>query len=642
MERLNRLLMAAVTLLAIGMIIYQMAYTQLICLPPIKHQNLHLMLAMMLVFLWSMKKAPSWVGKALAALLALLALYATTYIFVEYDDLEMLRGPIGALTGQDLIVGSLLLILSIEACRRAFGIIFPLVALLFISYGIFGHFISGPLAAPEITYPELITSYVMGFSGGLYGTTLSVSANYIFLFVVFGSFLGATGASGFFNRIGLIVGRRLAGGPAISAVVSSALVGSITGSAMANVATTGVFTIPLMKQAGYRPEQAGAIEAAASTGGQIMPPVMGATAFVLAEMAHRPYADVMAAAFLPALLYFFSVGLYAQLQAKRLGIHADRMSAGTFTTREFLLEAPLFLGPLSLIIAMLVLGFSPMFTIFWAMLILLAINATLLFYKGKLKDMPGALIPACREGAVTGAKIAVTCAVLGPIVTTITKTSLGIRVPGIIAMFCDGSLLLALFITAGVCILLGMGVPTLAAYLMVAMVGVPTLSNLGIPAFAAHMFVFIFAAFSAITPPIATAAIPAAGIAETDYMKTAMESAKVGCVGFLIPFLTIFSPELMIGQGNGIATTFMAFFWTIIAVIFLCMGTTGFFLRRLPLAERCVSLFIALSMTMTLFIRSPYTIATCCIIASMYLLREYAIYCRGKNTLPNRKAKEDI
>lgn len=629
MERMNRLLLAVVTILAIGMILYQLAYTQFICLPPIKHQNLHLMLAMLLVFLWSMKKAPQWTGKAVAGLLALLALYATAYVFVEYDDLEMLRGPIGALTDQDIFVGTLLLVLSIEACRRAFGVIFPLVAVSFIAYGMFGHLVSGPLAAPEITYTELIASYVMGFSGGLYGATLSVSANYIFLFVVFGSFLGATGASGFFNRVGLIAGRRLAGGPAISAVVSSALVGSITGSAMANVATTGVFTIPLMKRAGYKPEQAGAIEAAASTGGQIMPPVMGATAFVLAEMAHRPYADVMAAAFLPALLYFFSVGLYAQLQAKRLGIRAGQTGSAPFTAREFLAEAPLFLGPLSLIIVMLVLGFSPMFTVFWAVLTLLAINAVTLFSKGKMTDMPGALIPACRDGAVTGAKIAVTCAVLGPIVTTITKTSLGIRIPGIIAMFCDGKMFLALFITAGVCILLGMGVPTLAAYLMVAMVGVPTLANLGVPAFTAHLFVFIFAAFSAITPPIATAAIPAAGIAETDYMKTAMESAKVGCVGFLIPFLAVFSPEIMFGRSDAdVAMTMLIFLWTAAAVTFLCMGTSGFFLRRLPLPERSAALFIALLMTLSLFQRSPRNIGAGCVLAILFLAREYALYRR--------------
>lgn len=629
MERMNRLLLAVVTILAIGMILYQLAYTQFICLPPIKHQNLHLMLAMLLVFLWSMKKAPQWTGKAVAGLLALLSLYATAYVFVEYDDLEMLRGPIGALTDQDMFVGTLLLVLSIEACRRAFGVIFPLVAVSFIAYGMFGHLVSGPLAAPEITYTELIASYVMGFSGGLYGATLSVSANYIFLFVVFGSFLGATGASGFFNRVGLIAGRRLAGGPAISAVVSSALVGSITGSAMANVATTGVFTIPLMKRAGYKPEQAGAIEAAASTGGQIMPPVMGATAFVLAEMAHRPYADVMAAAFLPALLYFFSVGLYAQLQAKRLGIRAGQTGSAPFTAREFLAEAPLFLGPLSLIIVMLVLGFSPMFTVFWAVLTLLAINAVTLFSKGKMTDMPGALIPACRDGAVTGAKIAVTCAVLGPIVTTITKTSLGIRIPGIIAMFCDGNMLLALFITAGVCILLGMGVPTLAAYLMVAMVGVPTLANLGVPAFTAHIFVFIFAAFSAITPPIATAAIPAAGIAETDYMKTAMESAKVGCVGFLIPFLAVFSPEIMFGQTDaGFAMTMLIFLWTATAVTLLCMGTTGFSLRRLPAPDRSAALVIALVMTLSLFQRSPRNIGAGCVLAILFLAREYVVYRR--------------
>lgn len=634
MIRLNRFLLALMTILGTGMILYHLAYTQMVCLAPIQHQNLHLMLALLLVFLWAMRDAASWPGKATAGGLAGLSLYATAYVFVEYDNLEMLRGPIGALTVQDKVAGTLLLGLSIEACRRAFGLIFPLVALVFIAYALFGHHLSGPLAAPDMSYTEIIGAYVMGFSGGIYGSTLTVSANYIFLFVVFGSFLGATGASAFFNRMGMLAGRRLAGGPAISAVVSSALVGSVTGSAMANVATTGVFTIPLMKKAGYRPEQAGAIEAAASTGGQIMPPVMGATAFVLAEMAHRPYMEVMAAALLPALLYFFSVGLYAQLQAKRLGLKAGGLAAAPFTAGEFIQEAPLFLGPLALIVTLLILGYSPMYTVFWAVVVLLGINVLLLLKKGRLASLPGTLIPATREGAVTGAKIAVTCAVLGPIVTTITKTSLGIRIPGIIALLCHGNMVLALFITAGVCILLGMGVPTLAAYLMVAMVGVPTLTHLGVPMFTAHMFVFIFAAFSAITPPIATAAIPAAGLAETGYMRTAAEAAKVGCVGFLIPFLAVFAPGIMLGQHTGGAIlTCAAFLWTVMAVVLLCMGTTGFALRELPPTTRAVALCLCFAMTATLFWREPRNFAVCGALAALFLVRELRLG-RGRATAP--------
>jgi len=553
----------------------------------------------------------------------LLSLYATGYIFVEYNALETMRGPIGMLTTQDIVVGTLIVALSLEASRRAFGIVFPLVGLTFIAYCKFGHLLSGPLAAPSIGYTEMINTFVMNLSGGIYGTTMGVSANYIFLFVVFGSFLGATGASGFFNRIGMLAGKRLAGGPAISAVVSSALMGSITGSALANVATTGAFTIPLMKRAGYKPEQAGAIEAAASTGGQIMPPVMGATAFVLAEMANCSYIEVMLAAALPALLYFLSVGFYAQFQAKRLGLNTAGMIQEEITRRDLLLGAPLFVGPLVLIMVLLFLGYSPMFTIFWATVALLGLNVAILWRTGRLGSALSVLVPAARDGAVTGAKIAVTCAVLGPIVATMTKTALGIRIPGLIAMFCGGNLVLALFITAGVCILLGMGVPTIAAYLMTALVGVPTLVTLGVPLFSAHMFVFVFAVFSCITPPIATAAIPAAGLAGASYLRTAFEASKVGCVGFVIPFFCVFAPEIMIGQSSaGLAGELLAMLWATLAMVFMCMCSCGYSVRRLAAPDRIAAFLVCLIMTATMFWRSPWSIGLSLAGMAAFVLRE--------------------
>lgn len=576
-----RMLMVGVALI---MALYHLIYTQWMLIGPIQHQNLHYMMALVLVFLWAFTKQKTTFGKAVVVVLIGLSIYATAYMFLNYSGLQEERGPMLDLTGQDMFVGVLLVGLGIEASRRSFGWVFPIVAMCFIAYAVFGHNLPGPLQSPNIGIDELLVSYGLDLSGGIYGQVLGISANYIFLFVLFGSLLGATGASRFFNQVGMLTGSRLDGGPAITAVVSSALMGSVTGSVMANVAATGAFTIPLMKKVGYRPYQAGAIEAAASSGGQIMPPVMGATAFVMAELAEVPYVTVMAAALIPSILYFLSVGLYAQLQAKRLGIRMNPEDIESFSLRAFLHDAPIFVLPLLAIIALLVMGYSPMFTIFWAMMLLLVLNL-IDIVTAKKYDQLKKVLPAFIDGAVTGAKIGVTCAVLGPIMTTVTKTLLGIKIPQLIVMWSGGSIPLALFITMCVCLVLGMGVPTLAAYLLVSMVGIPVLVNMGVPPFAAHMFVFVFACFSCLTPPIAIAALPAAGIAESPYMRTALEASMVGAVGFAIPYLVVGRPALMLGQGplaETLAVTVVGAF----TVVAFCMMITGYGLRVLHVAER--------------------------------------------------------
>lgn len=576
-----RMLMVGVALI---MALYHLIYTQWMLIGPIQHQNLHYMMALVLVFLWAFTKQRTTFGKAVVVVLIGLSIYATAYMFLNYSGLQEERGPMLDLTGQDMFVGVLLVGLGIEASRRSFGWVFPIVAMCFIVYAVFGHNLPGPLQSPNIGIDELLVSYGLDLSGGIYGQVLGISANYIFLFVLFGSLLGATGASRFFNQVGMLTGSRLDGGPAITAVVSSALMGSVTGSVMANVAATGAFTIPLMKKVGYRPYQAGAIEAAASSGGQIMPPVMGATAFVMAELAEVPYVTVMAAALIPSILYFLSVGLYAQLQAKRLGIRMNPEDIESFSLRAFLHDAPIFVLPLLAIIALLVMGYSPMFTIFWAMMLLLVLNL-IDIVTAKKYDQLKKVLPAFIDGAVTGAKIGVTCAVLGPIMTTVTKTLLGIKIPQLIVMWSGGSIPLALFITMCVCLVLGMGVPTLAAYLLVSMVGIPVLVNMGVPPFAAHMFVFVFACFSCLTPPIAIAALPAAGIAESPYMRTALEASMVGAVGFAIPYLVVGRPALMLGQGplaETLAVTVVGAF----TVVAFCMMITGYGLRVLHVAER--------------------------------------------------------
>lgn len=589
-DRFTKIVQAIMVALALFMAFYHLLYTQWMIMGPIQHQNLHYMMALSLVFMWALTRQRSWAGRGVVITLLVLSIYATTYMFVHFEGLQEERGPMLDLTRQDIFVGALLVLLGLEASRRSFGLAFPIVATTFITYAIFGHYLPGPLAGPNIDIPELLVSYGLGLSGGIYGQVLGISANYIFLFVLFGGLLGATGAARFFNQIGTITGSKMAGGPAITAVVSSSLMGSVTGSVMANVATTGAFTIPLMKKVGYRPYQAGAIEAAASSGGQIMPPVMGATAFVMAELAETPYVKVMAAALIPAALYFLSVGIYAQLQAKRLGINTGEGEAD-FSWRQFMHDAPIFLLPLLAIIVLLVMGYSPMYTIFWAMMILFVLNIIDILSSKDYSQFKR-LLPAFRDGAVTGAKIGVTCAVLGPIMTTVTKTLLGIKIPQLISMWCNGSVPLALLITMVVCLVLGMGVPTLAAYLLVSMVGVPVLVDLGIMPFAAHMFVFVFACFSCLTPPIAIAALPAAGIAEAPYLRTALEASLVGATGFMIPFLVVGAPELMLGYAP-IADTIFSTGVAVLLVVSFGIGVCGYIKRPIGVIERASCLAAA-------------------------------------------------
>lgn len=563
---------------------YHLLHTQHMLLGPIEHNNLHFAFALVLVFLSRIKKSTSTLQRIFLYFFVMLSLFATMYIFLNYTELMEVRGPLYMLTPLDVAVSLMLIFLALEGARRSFGSVFPLVCLVFMLYAYFGHHLKGPLATGTIPIKELMSTYVMGFSGGMYGTVLGISANYIFLFVLFGGILNVTGAARFFTQLGSLAAKRIAGGPAITAIVSSALMGSINGAAMANVATTGAFTIPLMKKVGYKPHQAGAVEAAASTGGQIMPPVMGAAAFMMAEMLELPYLKVMIAATIPAFLYFFSVGVYAQLQAKKMRIDASGVIPSA-PTRELLADAPLFVVPLVIIIVLLILRYSPMFTIFWGIMVLLMLNFTQVAIR-KEKGAIERLVKGFVSGATAGAGIALACAVIGPIMATITKTVLGLKVAGIIELWSGGILIYALIMTMVASIILGMGVPTLPAYVLVALVAAPVLVKMNVTLLSAHMFCFIFAIFSCLTPPIAVSSIPAAGLAQSSYLRTAFESTKVGIIGFMVPYLVVFAPELMLEHASNVQIV-LSTGASVMAILSFGRAIVGYGSRDLRVYERC-------------------------------------------------------
>lgn len=525
----------AIAMVGVAMAIFHLMSTQYLILGGIEFQNAHLGFALLLTLLVAFKNRGRK-ARLLTIAFLILSVACITYVGILFEDLEIRAG---FNTFLDLVVGVIIVILVLEATRQSFGWILPVIAIIFIAYAFLGYYVPGALRGIGLAPSKVIAHLSIGLSG-VYGQILSISASYIFLFVFFGAIMQVSGATGFFEQVGRIVGRRLRSGAAISSVVTSAMVGTITGSVGANIATTGSFTIPLMKRVGYKPEQAGAIEAAASSGGQIMPPVMGAAAFAMAGVTGIPYLRIAVAAVIPALLYFLVVGLYTHFQAGKMGITSRMIEQIDY--KELLLRAPLFILPLFTIVYCLVVGKSLMYSAFCGIISVILLSLI-------RKKTRGSLITWVRgftTGALAGAEIAVSCACMGLIVQTLTLTGLGMKLPALVEMLSGGNVAIALTMVALISIILGCGVSTLAVYIIVAMVSAPVLLKMGIPMLPAHFFVFFYACFSMVTPPIGMGAIIASKLAGAKYMPTAFEAVKASVAGFVLPVLIIWNPVLLL------------------------------------------------------------------------------------------------
>lgn len=564
------------------MVVYHLIYTRTLITGPIEHQNIHLVFALFLVFLRSLQKnTKSW---PLILLLILLSLVTTGYVHYFYNDLE---SRMGLPTRIDIIIGIILLFVSFEATRRVFGIVLPIIGLIFMTYVFLGHWLPDPFWHFPISIDLAIASYNVGFSG-MYGMALGMSANYMFLFIIFGAFLKASGATQFFIQLSTLAGRRFIGGAGMTAVISSSLVGMVTGQGSSNVAITGPFTIPLMKRVGYRSEQAAAIETVASIGGNIMPPVMGIAAFLMAEWTGVPYIEICAMAIMPAVLYYLCIALFVQLNAAKLQV--ARMSAQV-DYRMMAKSAHLFLIPLTVLVVLLIKGYSLMFVSFIIPLLLFLLSLLMKETRGSLKKW----VQACVDGAVTGASIGVATSVIGVVIASIDLTGIGILFPALVEQLSGGSLLVALLMVAGVTIILGCGLPPFASYLTVAMLCAPVLTNLGVPLIPTHFFLYFFATFALMTPPVAIAVLVAAPIAGASYIKASIESVKGGIIAWLLPFLVIWIPGLLLQPQEPLdmVTKIVA---CLMAVFFLQVSLAGYYLSALVPIERGVSGLSALSL----------------------------------------------
>lgn len=484
------------------------------------------------------------------------AILSYGYLFMRYDAIART----GRLNSTDVWVGVVCLVVAFEAARRASGNL-AIIALIFLSYfAVWGRYIPGTFGTSAFTLKRVIKALVWDTNGVL-GTGAGVSATYIFVFVLFGAFLKYSGFSQFINDIALTLVGQTPGGPAKVAVIASALMGMINGSAIANVATTGTITIPLMKKTGYKKDFAAAVEAVASTGGQFTPPIMGAVGFVMAEFMCVSYTKVMLAAAIPAFLYYLSLLYSVHLEAKRLGLSKENIpQAG-----KVLRERGHLLIPLVVLLALMFAGYTPLFAAIIAIFVTIPVS-----WIRKETHMD---LETIVRATVEGSRI-----IIGVIIGSVNMTSLGLNFGNLILRVVgDGHLFLGGLMVMIMSIILGMGVLGVAAYVIVYVVAVPVLRGVGATEMAANMFCLIYACLSNITPPVAMSSYVAAGIADSNMTKTSLIAMKLGVAGFILPFFFLNNPVLLYGSTEGVALseTIRAFVTATLGVLAIAEGLSG-------------------------------------------------------------------
>lgn len=509
-------------------------------------------------------------------LLAVLGAAAPAYIIYEYQNLVLRAGTV---SDMDLAVGIIGIILVIEAARRVVGIPMVCVVLVFIAYAFAGPYMPGVLAHRGLT-PAQLVSHLYFTTEGIFGIPLGVSSTFIFLFILFGAYLESTGLGKFFIDIANAIAGWASGGPAKVAVLSSGLMGTVSGSSVANVVGTGSLTIPMMKKLGYHKDFAGAVEAAASTGGQLMPPVMGAAAFLMAEFVGVPYIDIVKAAIIPALLYFAGVWLGVHFEAKRSnlkGIPRSELPKIGMLLRE---RGHLAL-PLVVIVYLLVSGYTPMRAALVA--IILSILCSALRKSTRMK--PIEIVEGLEKGARNVLGVLVACAAAGIIIGVVTKTGVGLKLASGLLELSGGMLLPTMFFTMITAIILGMGVPTTANYVITSTIAAPALVQMGVPVLAAHMFVFYFGIIADVTPPVALAAYAGAGISGGNALKTGVNASKLAIAAFIIPYIFVLSPVILMVEGTPL-DLISATVTALIGMVSLSSALIGFLADKCNLLER--------------------------------------------------------
>lgn len=519
-------------------------------------------------------------------LFAVLGAAAPAYIVIQYRELVTRAG---AIAPTDVVVGGIGILLVIEATRRVVGLPMVTVVLFFLAYAFLGPYMPGVLAHRGLSIEQLV-SHLYFTTEGIFGIPLGVSSTFIFLFILFGAYLESTGLGKFFIDLANAVAGWASGGPAKVAVLSSGLMGTVSGSSVANVVGTGSLTIPMMKKLGYHPNFAGAVEAAASTGGQLMPPVMGAAAFLMAEFVGVSYIEVVKAAAIPALLYFTGVWLGVHFEAKRKnlkGIPRNELPNPLTLIKE---RGHLAI-PLVVIVYLLVSGYTPMRAALVA--IVLSIACAMLRKSTRMK--PIEIVYGLERGAKAVLGVLIACAAAGIIIGVVTKTGVGLRLASGLIEMAGGMLLPAMFFTMITAIVLGMGVPTTANYVITSTIAAPALVQMGVPILAAHMFVFYFGIIADVTPPVALAAYAGAGISGGNALKTGVHASKLAIAAFIIPYIFVLSPVILMVDATPL-TLIVATLSALLGMIAVSSALCGFLADHCRLYERVLLIVAGLLM----------------------------------------------
>ncbi|MEX5351359.1 TRAP transporter permease [Pseudomonas juntendi] len=563
-----------------------------------------------------------------------------TAVYQWYFEGELIQRS-GELTTDDLVVGLVVIGLVFEAARRVMGVALPIICAAFLAYGLYGQYLPGDLAHRGYGLDQIVNQLAFG-TEGLYGTPTYVSATYIYLFILFGAFLEQAGMIRLFTDFAMGLFGHRSGGPAKVSVFSSALMGTITGSGVANVVTTGQFTIPLMKRFGYAPAFAGGVEATSSMGSQLMPPVMGAVAFIMAETINVPYAEVAKAALIPALLYFGSVYWMVHLEARRSRLHGLPREQCP-SAWEALRQRWFLLVPLVVLVALLFSGRTPLYSgmvglaltaivilgsaivlragsgwmrvAFWValgilcsgffrmgigiiLLVIAALAIVCFFIQGGRATLR-ACVMALAEGARHAVPVGIACALVGVIIGIISLTGLATTFAGYILDLGRDNLFLSLLLTMLTCLVLGMGIPTIPNYIITSSIAAPALLELGVPLIVSHMFVFYFGILADLTPPVALACFAAAPIAREKGLLISFWAVRIALAGFVVPFMAVYDPALMM-QGDDWSGTLYMLVKALLAVALWGCASIGYLQAPMPWWERLLAFLAGVSLILAL------------------------------------------
>ncbi|WP_041077407.1 TRAP transporter permease [Thermotoga caldifontis] len=554
-------------------------------------RNIHLAFALPLAFIFypATKNSPKDRVPWYDWLLATLALLPCLYAIVNYETIIYRMVQVDEVTPVQILLGTILVITILEATRRIVGLALTILAAASVFYMYIGHLLPGEFKGMYVTYDRIIEHlYLTG--EGIFSTPLGVSATLVMMFLILGGFLEHSGVGEYFMDLSKALAGKAVGGPAKIAVVSSGLFGSISGSAVANVYATGTFTIPMMKQLGFSPVFAGAVEAVASSGGQIMPPIMGAAAFIMASFLGIPYRQVMIAALIPAVLYYFYVFMSVHARAVKLGLRGlpDEMIPSV----KYVLKKLYVLAPIVVLVIMIMRGYTPMRSALTALIVSWLVS----LLDKRYRMGPKRILNALFDGSKNIFVVAIACAAAGIVVGAVTLTGIGFKLVSFIFSLAQNVPFMALIMVMLMAIVLGMGLPTTAAYIVASALAVPALINLGFKPLASHMFVFYYAVFSAITPPVALAAYAASSISGAKPSDTGYQAFRLGMIAMIIPFAFMYDAGFLL-QSNWLNNLF-AIVAGLVSAMALSYAIEGYFKTKLTLAMR--SLLAALGVLVLL------------------------------------------